>query len=145
LVNIKIKDIKGWKVYDNNVIGINFNYPNDWSYNESNNKHKVVFINKDSAFRFYIHYPADNTGYEGYDYLINKADFSTNKTDIKLHYELLKSTSDNSYLIYMSWKIGSKEDTDMQKSMILVNFSGNNYDYYKYIIDNFIKTFRFIE
>ncbi|MFH1522376.1 MAG: hypothetical protein ABIE43_00980 [Patescibacteria group bacterium] len=145
-VILNINDIHGWNIYNNDVIGINFSYPDDWIVNEFNNKHKVLITNKNLVFRLLIHYPADPTGIELHE-LIKTNIFKTNDPGVDLRYELLKSIDNtvDSYVATINWTKKEDEGKNDQSGFIMISYSELNVDYYQFVIENIIKTFKFIK
>jgi hypothetical protein len=156
-VELLIEDIGEWTLIEDKTAKITFEYPERWSMSEKDNKKgkKNIFTDKFSPdFRFILETPAYATGFELHKIIETKF-YKTNDKNTDLHFDLLKSEHNmKDTLIVITWQEGSNSNNwqdgiingkEGSSGFIMINFKDINQEYYLYIIDRFLESFKLIE
>lgn len=147
------KVVENWKIFSEKDFDFSFEYPDNWTYSR-NNMGRIIFLSeigeefvidfpikdaqemwpaKSDYFSFKTNYPNTDLYYEHRDTDVKISDYNLGiiKWQKGVHGEniypgFMNNSRDNSFLVSFSY---SKDDAD----------------FYKIIIDKFIKSFKFTE
>jgi len=153
-----IQDTEGWTNIRDQVIGIEFEYPTGWELFEKKYKigKKIIFTDKTSPdFRLILETPKLATGFELHK-IIRTQFYNTNDRNTNLHFNLLKPEDESvkKMIVIVTWQKGRNSDNwydSFAESKVgdsgwmMISFGEMNQEYYLYIIDKFLKTFKFID